>query len=86
MDVLDRPGDEALSPVAQVALAYRAVIKDRGTLNPADSEVYRTTVRTMRWVEGRERKWIAQLLKISPSAVTKLLGRRPVAAAEEAAA
>lgn len=76
MDLQDRPTGEALSPVAQVALAYRAVIKERQTLSPADSEAYRTAVRIMRRVEGRERKWIARLLEISPSAVTKLLGRR----------
>lgn len=86
MDVLDRPGDEALSPVVQVALAYRAVIKDRGTLASTDSAEYRSAVRAMRWTEGRERKWIAELLRISPSAVTKLLGPRPVDAPEGAAA
>ena len=86
MDVLDRPGDEALSPAAQVALAYRATVKDHNTLSPADSQAYRTAVHVLRRVEGRERKWIAQLLKISPSAVTKLLSRRPSATTEGAAA
>ncbi len=76
MDTSDRSRDEALSPVAQVALEYRASAQRRGTLSPADSEAYRDAVYVMRRVEGRERKWIAQLLRISPSAVTRLIGRR----------
>jgi hypothetical protein len=63
---------EAQSP-ADVALAYRARIKTKLTLNEAESRVYRTAVRTMRRVEGRERKWIADLLGISPGAVDRLL-------------
>lgn len=77
MEVQDRPAGEALSPAAQVALAYRATVKDQQTLSAEDSAAYRTAVHILRRVEGRERKWIAKLLKISPSAVTKLLSRRP---------
>lgn len=86
MDVPDRPHGEALSPAAQVALAYRAVVRETQTLSPSDSEAYRTAVRVLRRVEGRERKWIAQLLRISPSAVTKLVGRRADTVTEGAAA
>lgn len=86
MDGPDRIDDEALSPVARLALDHRATAQERGTLSPADSEAYRAAVHFMRRVEGRERKWIADLLRITPSAVTKLLSRRPTSATTEAQA
>lgn len=63
---------EGASP-ADVALAYRAVIKTKSTLSEADSRVYRTAVRTMYRVEGRRREWIADLLGITPGGVSRLL-------------
>ncbi len=79
MDVQDRPADEALSPAAQAALELRAAVQASQTLSSEDSAKYRATVHFMRRVEGRERKWIANLLGISPSAVGKLLTRKTTA-------
>ncbi|MGI5247620.1 hypothetical protein [Dactylosporangium sp. CA-139066] len=76
MEVLDHTAGETPSPV-DVALAFRAAVQQRQTLSPDESRKYRSAVRALRWSEGRQRSWIARLLGISPSAVTKLLGPKP---------
>lgn len=72
MSDLDHTADGPESPV-DVALAYRALAKDKNTLKPHESSRYRAAVHTLRYGQGRQRKWIARLLDISPGAVSKLL-------------
>lgn len=78
MEDQDHAGGETPSPAA-VALAFRSTARLRGTLSAAESQAYRAAVHAMRRKEGRERKWIAEWLDITPGAVSKLLRTKPKA-------
>lgn len=63
----------AITDPAERAVRLKAIARERGTLSAAESVLYRSTIAELRGNRERHRAWIADLLKISPGAVSRLL-------------
>lgn len=71
----------SIADPAARAVRLRQLAKDRGTLSRAESDLYRATIAEIRGPAKVRRGWIADLLGITPGAVTRLLSPKSSALA-----
>ena len=77
----------SIADPADRAVRLRLRAKERNTLTRAESDLYRATIAEIRGPERKVRRgWIADLLGITPGAVTRLLSPKSRATSTEGAA
>lgn len=72
---LSDDGIAAIADPVERAVVLRAISRDRGTLTPTQSAMYRAAVAELRDGDGRVLKWIARKVGISRGRVSQILSR-----------
>jgi hypothetical protein len=68
--------DEAIAAIAdplERAARLRLIVRNRGTLTPGQSRVYRQTIAELRGDDEREHGWIARRIGISRGRISQIL-------------